>query len=179
MNLTFINQAVASPGTKQPLVGTITAAVIVANPAAQSVLVTSTASLADNDFVWVDTFTNAEQVQIKVVNDTHISAIFTKNHGSGVPIALCEKISSVTVLYPNGGTGALTIFYNGLQFNAHTTYGRGAQVMNLTGPILAIWVLNPTISPNPPTFFSSSNVYGANVDNLCFYWIDGADADGY
>jgi Tfp pilus assembly protein PilW len=77
--------------------------------AAQSLAVDSSVGFNVGDYIEVDTGTSRESVKITAVTTGHISAIYRKAHGSGIPVRLFALPYQTGVIKPSGvGANAST-----------------------------------------------------------------------
>lgn len=181
MGRTWKDFSITSGGTPQPLVGTTISANIIASPAFQSVQVADTSMFdgLSGSEAFIDTFSNAEKILLKVVDGTHISAIFTKNHTSGAAISLSMYFTGLYVQTKAGNTGSIFIFNNTSQFVPQPSAGVQSLTMNKTNHVLCRAELQPVTVPTQPVEISSANNYGANPDNIAYWWVDGTTGDVY
>lgn len=174
MKRTFKLYSVTNPGTPQPVVGTTSTNAVFANTAPQSVLVADSFAFRSGDYAFFGVGATAERVQVLRVPDaTHIQVILNKNHGAGIYVTLSLAMTAVYIQRENGGAGSLYIFYPDQQFSA-------SQVPPvIAGRIKCICELKSVAVGVQPTEFSSANNFGANPDDLAYFWVDGDAADFY
>lgn len=175
MKRTWKSFTVASGGTPQPIVGTLTATALLAATAPQSIQVVDSSMFRRGDFFWLDVGSNAERIMVTAIADgTHVSGIVTKAHATGVTVALDPSFTALYVQTISGNNAAgLVIFYPDQQFSSQRV------APNKTGLVKAIAVLMAVTAPTQPIDFSTANNFGANPDSLGYYWIDGTTGDGY
>ena len=171
---TWKSFSITAGGTPQPLVGTLTTAALIANTAPQNIPVSDSSMFRTSDHLYLDVGAKAERIRVLSVPDaTHVNGVVTLVHATSAPVALFIPFCALYVQTLPGNTAALVFFYPDQQFSA-------ARVApNKTGLIKAFYQAEPVTAPTPPVELSSANNYGANPDNLAFYWIDGNTGDGY
>ena len=175
-------RTIAASTTPQPLIGTTTTAAIAAAftpQQLQTVAVTDSSIFDPGDTAWVDVNAKAEFITIQAVGNNTITAVFLKNHNSGVYVTLALKFTNFFVQAKEGNSGALSLFYAPNQFKALTTYGRSSLAPTASTMTCGLMVLETTGSGTQPIFGQAANNYGGNPDNSCFLWIAGTADDEY
>jgi hypothetical protein len=172
---TFKEFSITTTSTPQPLVGTLTTSALIANSAPQAIPIadSSLVIFRKNDYVWIDQGSSAERIQVTSVSAGFITGIVTKNHLTGVTVALSIPFTGIYCQTIQGNAADLVIFYPDQQFSA-------AQVApNLAGLIKAFVILYQVTSPTQPVDVGNANNFGANPDDLAYYWIAGTSGDSY
>lgn len=181
MRTTIGRRSVAATGTPQPLIGTTLTAAVVPSQYPVALAVADSTPFAVGDYIWIGTGSGAERQPVTAVGASTVTVPgLGLPHASGAFVVLDAYTTAIYVESVAGNTAALDLFYWDAAFNALASHGRKSLSPAASGAYpLLVSQLQPVASGVQATYLSSANNYGANPDNISFWWIAGTANDLY